>query len=138
MNFGLSDLKELKPRNDKMDNLSYLVDNYLSESARFPHHQWNYHMALSEHDFTITTNSLENLNGKLKAKVGTGFLSRPKAYKKLKEFHSDYICLYTAKVVHNRMPKIKPKYLKREQNLLEKLEEFHSLSFEYQVNILEF
>ena len=98
MNFGLSDLKELKPRNDKMDNLSYLVDNYLSESARFPHHQWNYHMALSEHDFTITTNSLENLNGKLKAKVGTGFLSRPKAYKKLKEFHSDYICLYKAEI----------------------------------------
>ena len=91
-------------------------------------------MALSEHDFTITTNSLENINGKLKSKVGTGFLSRPKAYKKLKEFHSDYICLYTAKVVHNRMPKIKPKTLKREHKLLEKLEEFHSLPCEHRMN----
>ena len=36
------------------------------------------------------------------------------------------------------MPKIKPKYLKREQNLLEKVEEFHSLSFEHQMNNLEF
>jgi len=36
------------------------------------------------------------------------------------------------------MSKIKPKYLKWEQNLLKKLEEFHSLSFEHQMNNLEF
>ena len=48
------------------------------------------------------------------------------------------MCLYTAKVVHNRMPKIKPEYLKREQNLKEKFEEFHSLSFEHLMNNLQY
>ena len=72
---------------------------------------------LSWGDFCLTTNSLENLNGKLKAKVGLGYLSRPNAYKKLKEFHRYYITQYTAKVVNNKMPKIKKKYLEREKKL---------------------
>ena len=63
--------------------ISYICKNYLNETCRFPHSWWNYHEALSGGDFCLTTNSLENLNGKLKTKVGVGYLSRAKAYKKL-------------------------------------------------------
>ena len=56
---------------------------------------------MCDDDFSITTNSLENVNGRLKSKVGTGFLSRSNAYKKIKEFQLHYITQYTAKVVHN-------------------------------------
>ena len=45
---------------------------------------------------------------------------------------------YTAKVVHNRMPKIKAQYLKRENDLKAMFEEFHSLSFPDQMNNLEY
>ena len=70
--------------------------------------------------------------------VGTGFLSRGNAYKKIKEFQLHYITQYTAKVVHNQMPKIKAKYLKRENDLKAKFEDFLRLSFPDQMKNLEY
>ena len=93
--------------------VGYLCKNYLNENAKYPHTLWNYHSFLCQSDFTITTNALENLNGKLKSKCGTGYLSRNNSFRRVKEFHMNYITLYTAKVVHNRMPSMKAKYLKR-------------------------
>ena len=118
--------------------ISYLCTNYLNENCRFPHSWWNYHGSLSQSDFCLTTNSLENLNGRLKTKVGVGYLSRAKAYKKLKEFHVEYISKYTAQVTKNRMPLIRKKYLDREKKLKELLNEFHDLTFEDQMSKLEF
>ena len=99
---------------------------------------WNYDSFLCQSDYSITTNALENLNGKLKSKCGTGFLSKNNSYKKIKEFHLLYITQYTAKVVHNRMPSIKAKYLRRENLLKEKFEAFHDLSFPDQMKSLEY
>ena len=60
--------------------ISYLCKNYLNaENCRFPHYWWNYHEALSQSDYCITTNCLENLNLRLKTKVGVGYCSRNKA-----------------------------------------------------------
>ena len=53
--YNSTELKNIGKKRGFKRFLSYLIDNYLSDSARFPHHQWNYNMALSEHDFTITT-----------------------------------------------------------------------------------
>ena len=39
-------------------------------------HSVVYHQSLCDDHFSITTHSLENVNGRLKSKVGTGFLSR--------------------------------------------------------------
>ena len=73
--------------------VQYLVKIYLSENAKFPHRIWNYHYTiLNEHDR----------------------MSRQNALKKVKEFHVDQIALYTQNVVGNKMNKIKPKYLNRE------------------------
>ena len=44
--------------------ISYLNRNYLSETAKFGHHKWNYYQSLCDDDFSITTNSLENVNGR--------------------------------------------------------------------------
>ena len=118
--------------------ISYLCKNYLNaENCRFPHYWWNYHEALSQSDYCITTNCLENLNLRLKTKVGVGYCSRNKAYKTLKDFHLEFISKYTAKVVKNKMPLIK-KYRDREIELKELLHEFHDLTFEDQMSKLEF
>ena len=118
--------------------IAYLCRNYLNSNARFPHSWWNYHEVLSDSDFCLTTNSLENLNGKLKLKVGHGYCSRKKAYKTLKTFHSEYLCQYTGKVVQNKMPKIKKIYLDREAKLKELLDKFYDLTFEDQMSNLEY
>ena len=107
-------------------------------SRRFPHYWWNYHEALSQSDYCVTTNCLENLNLRLKTKVGVGYLSRKKAYKILKDFHLEFISKYIAKVIKNKMPLIKPKYRDREIKLKELLHEFHDLTFEDQMSKLEF
>ena len=107
--------------------VAYLCKNYLNENATYPHRLWNYHSFLCQSDYSITTNALENLNGKLKSKCGTGFLSKNNSFKKIKEFHLLYITQYTAKVVHNRMASIKAKHLQRENLLKEKFEAFHEL-----------
>ena len=67
--------------------ISYLNRNYLCETAKFGHHKWNYYQSLCDDDFSITTNSLENVNGRLKSKVGTGFLSRLKKFEDFLVFH---------------------------------------------------
>ena len=72
-----TDMRELKCKKKFKNFVAYLFKGYLSEGAKYPHTIWNYHEALSESDFCITTNSLENVNHHLKAKVGTGYLSRP-------------------------------------------------------------
>ena len=92
----------------------------------------------SESSHCVTTNCLENLNLRLKTKVGVGYLSRKKAYKILKEFHLEFISKYIAKVIKNKMPLIKPKYRNREIKLKELLHEFHDLTFEDQMSKLEF
>ena len=56
----------------------------------------------------------------------------------MKEFHSHYITQYTAKVVNNKMPKIRKKYLDREKKLKELLFEFHNLPFDDQIINLEY
>ena len=65
-------------------------------------------------------------------------MSRENAFKKVKEFQLDQISLYTQNAVCNRMPKIKPKYLKRETKLIETLEIFENLSEEDQILNLEY
>ena len=55
----------------------------------------------------VTTNPLENINLKLKSKIGHGYLTQKSAFKKLKAFEEDEICLYTSNVAHNKMPIIK-------------------------------
>ena len=113
--------------------IQYLVKNYLCDNSKFPHSRWNYHFSiLYDHDPSITTNPLENINLKLKKLVGCGYLSRTNAYKKVKKFHLDQISLYTQDVVGNKMSKIKPKYLNREKNLIAALELFENLSHEDQ------
>ena len=81
---------------------------------------------------------MENVNLRLKTRIGVGYLSRAKAYKKMKEFHLGYISKYTAKVAKNKMSLIKKKYLDREIKLKELLHEFHDLTFEDQMSKLEF
>ena len=44
--------------------ISFLNRNYLSETAKFGHHKWNYYQSFCDDDFSITTNSLENVNGR--------------------------------------------------------------------------
>ena len=63
----------------------------------------------------VTTNPLENINLKLKSKMGHGYLTQKSAFKKLKAFQEDEICLYTSNVAQNKMPKIKAKTLRREK-----------------------
>ena len=43
--------------------IQYLVKNYLCDNSKFPHSRWNYHFSiLYDHDPSITTNPLENIN----------------------------------------------------------------------------
>ena len=88
-------------------DLESLCKNYFNPNCRFPHSWWNYHEALFNSDFYLSIDSLENLNGRFKTKVGVGYVSRDKKYKILKEFHLGDISEYTAKVTKNRMPVIK-------------------------------
>ena len=93
----------------------------MNENATYPHKLWNYHSFLCQSDYSITTKALEN-----------------NSYKKIKEFHLLDITQYTAKVVHNGMPSIKAKYLRRENLPKEKFEAFHDLSFPDQMKSLEY
>ena len=81
----------------------------------------------------ITTNPLENINLKLKSKMGHGYLTQKSAFKKLKAFQEDEICLYTSNVAHNKMPKIKAKTLRREKMLMEHFNKFNNLKKESQI-----
>ena len=53
--------------------------------------------------------------------MGHGYLTQKSAFKMLKAFEEDEICLYTSNVANNKMPKIKAKTLRREKMLLEHL-----------------
>ena len=81
----------------------------------------------------VTTNPLENINLKLKSKMGHGYLTQKSAFRKLKGFEEDEICLYTSNVAQNKMPKIKAKTLRREQKLMEHLNKFNNLKKEDQI-----
>ena len=85
------------------------------EDSKFPFEQWNYHESIMSGDMGVTTNPLENINLKLKSKMGHGYLTQKSAFKKLKAFEEDEICLYTSNVAQNKMPKIKAKTLRREK-----------------------
>ena len=84
-------------------------------------------------DIGITTNPLENINLKLKSKMGHGYLTQKSAFKKLKVFEEEEICLYTSHVAHNKMPKIKAKTLRREEMLMEHFNKFNNLKKEDQI-----
>ena len=43
--------------------------------------------------------------------MGHGYLTQKSAFKKLKAFEEDEICLYTSNEAQNKMPKIKAKTL---------------------------
>ena len=119
--------------------VNYLVKFYLADTAKFPHSQWNYYHSISQDiDLAVTTNSLENLNLKLKRHLGHGFLSSKNALRKLKSFQEDQISLYTTNIVHNKMNKIKPKTLRREKELLEQLQNFYSLEKADQIQNLDY
>ena len=64
--------------------------------------------------------------------MGHGYLTQKSAFKKLKAFQEDEICLYTSNFAHNKMPKIKAKTL-REKMLLEHLNKFNNLKKEDQI-----
>ena len=63
----------------------------------------------------VTTNPLENINLKLKSKMGHGYLTQKSAFRKLKDFE------------------IKAKTLRREQKLMEHLNKFNNLKKEDQI-----
>ena len=95
--------------------------------------QWNYHESIQNGDLGVTTNPLENINLKLKSKMGHGYLTQKSAFKKLKSFQEDEICLYTSHVSQNKMPKIKAKTLRREKMLMEHLNKFNNLKKQDQI-----
>ena len=75
--------------------INYLVKYYLAPSAKFPFRIWNYFSSITEDvDMAVTTNSLENVNLKLKRHLGHGYLSEKNAYRKLKSFQEAQIALY--------------------------------------------
>ena len=77
--------------------INYLVKNYLAPSAKYPFKLWNFFSSVMEDsDMAVTTNSLENINLKLKRHLGHGYLSAKNAYRKLKSFQEDQISLYTS------------------------------------------
>ena len=82
---------------------------------------------MEDSDMAVTTNSLENINLKLKRHLGHGFLSA-------KNFQEDQISLYTSCISNNKMNKIKPKTLEREENLIMYLQNFSSLNKNDQIN----
>ena len=74
----------------------------------------------------------------MKKLVGSVFLSKRNAFRKIKLFHLDLISAYTESVLQNKMPKIKQVTLDREKKLLETLQEFHNLDFDDKIDKLEF
>jgi len=55
-----------KPKNFKKF-IHYLVKNYLSPTAKFPHEIWNYFETITEDfDMAVTAKSLKNMNLMLK------------------------------------------------------------------------
>ena len=96
-------------------------------------YQWNYHDSIQNGDMGITTNPLENINLKLKSKMGHGYLTQKSAFKKLKAFEEDEKCLYTSNVAQNKMPKIKAKTLRREEMLMKHFNKFNNLKKESQI-----
>ena len=56
--------------------VQYLLKNYLLENSKFPFEQWNYHDSIQNGDMGVTTNPLENINLKLKSKMGHGYLPK--------------------------------------------------------------
>ena len=69
----------------------------MTPSAKYPFKLWNYFDSVTEDlDMAVTTNSLENINLKLKRNLGHGYLSAKNAYRKLKSFQEDQISLYTS------------------------------------------
>ena len=111
--------------------VQYLLKNYLLEDSKFPFEQWNYHESIQNGD--MGANPLENINLKLKSKMGHGYLTQKSAFRKLKDFEENEICLYTSNVAQNKMPKIKAKSLRREQKLMEHLNKFNNLKKEDQI-----
>ena len=65
--------------------------------------------------------------------MGHGYLTQKSAFKKLKSFQEDEICLYTSHVSQNKMPKIKAKTLRREKMLMEHLNKFNNLKKQDQI-----
>ena len=130
--------KKKKSRYTKMIN--YLYRNYYGPSALYPLKHWNYSKVISmdENLSGVTTNQIENLNLRLKAFVGMGYLSEENAYLKLKKFHTRQVALYTQKVVHNKMDLIKKCQRDREKNLLNMLNQFDSLTTEQKLANLEY
>lgn len=109
-----------------LKEVQYLLKKLL-EDSKFPFEQWNYHDSIQNGDMGVTTNPLENINLKLKSKMGHGYLTQKSALRKLKDFEVNEICLYTSNVAQNKMPKIKTKTLRREQKLMEHLNKFNNL-----------
>ena len=71
-----------------------------------PFEQWNYHESIQNGDMGVTTNPLENINLKLKSKMGHGYLTQKSAFKKLKIFEEDEICFYTSPGQRGQAPDI--------------------------------
>ena len=130
----LNESPEMRSKTDGFRSfVQYLLNNYLLQDSKFPFDQWNYHNSIQNGDMGITTNPLENINLKLKSKMGHGYLTQKSAFKKLKAFQEDEICLYTSNVAHNKMPKIKAKTLRREKMLMEHFNKFNNLKKEDQI-----
>ena len=111
----------------------------MSPHARFPIPTWNYHQhtLLDGDTSNTTTNSLENVNLRLKRFLGQGFISHKTALTKLKSFHTEMICRYTECIVGNRMNNIRRHRIEREKNLLAKLTEYSNLTTDQKIDNLE-
>ena len=120
--------------------VNYLYRNYLGPSALYPLKTWNYSKVISmdENLSGVTTNQIENLNLRLKAFVGMGYLSEQNAYLKLKKFHTRQVALYIQKVVHDKMDLVKKCQRDREQYLIDRLNQFGSLNSEQKIANLEY
>ena len=91
----LNESPEMRSKTDGFRSfVQYLLNHYLLQDSKFPFDQWNYHDSIQNGDMGITTNPLENINLKLKSKMGHGYLTQKSAFKKLKAFQEDEICLY--------------------------------------------
>ena len=59
--------------------------------------------------------------------MGHGYLSKNNAFRKLKGFREEMIAAYTQSVCKNKMNRIKPKTLARENDLISKFSEYFNL-----------